>query len=330
MAKNSWSKWTDETVEKFKVMYPDSEWDVLLSTFPFSKSSMASKACELGISRRKVYSSDEDLFIQQCFDQGMPDSEIAELLPMRTATGISTRRQKLGIIAGRKWSAAENELLRNLYGTMPSDEVVKHFPKRSRNAIISHAISLGLAGYRDYHPYTDYEHEFIRKNYLSMSDVEMGEALGHPACSIKNRRNKLGCHRADSTTKYDDTALYIRRHNDSWKLESMRRCGYKCILTGERFDDIHHLTSQNTIIRATYMAENINVENFNINSLNDNERAAFLSAFYKEQSKHPFGVCLTRDIHKHFHNEYGYGNNTPEQFYEFVERFYPDRLIIVA
>lgn len=326
MAKSSWSKWTDKTVERFRAMYPNSTWDELLAEFPFSKSSMKSKACELGIARRNTYSEKEDSIIIRCARNGMSDREISEILTGRSISGIATRRQRLGIVNDSRWTCEENDRLRALYGTMPADKVSEYFPERSRNSIVSHATALGLRGYFDYHFYTEDEHEFIRQNYSSMSDSEMGAILGHPACSIKNRRNKLGCHRHDGSTKYEDISLYIRRHNEKWKADSMRQCNYKCVLSGERFDDIHHLVSQNSILRDVFLIRGIDADSFDINALNESERLEFLDVFYSEQAKHPLGICLTHNIHKQFHDEYGYGDNTPAQFNEFVKRFYPDRL----
>lgn len=237
---------------------------------------------------------------------------------------------RIGAVIDNSWSDEENALLTDLYGTAPAEQISAFFPKRSTNSIVLHAKSLGLSGFSTYHTYTEREHEFIRQNYLYMSDSKIGDLLGHPACSIKNRRNKLGCHRKVGATKYEDIGVYIRRHNDAWKIMSMRNCGYKCILSGERFDEIHHLFSQNTIIKNVFDDMEIDVSQFDINALSDCERNDFLEKFYQEQAKYPPGVCLTRKIHKHFHDEYGYGNNTPEQFYEFVERFYPNRLTYIA
>ena len=46
-----------------------------------------------------------------------------------------------------------------------------------------------------------------------------------------------------------------------------------------------------------------------------------LSTFRKIQSNYPLGVCLTKEIHKKFHEVYGYGNNTEEQWNDFVKNY---------
>lgn len=45
----------------------------------------------------------------------------------------------------------------------------------------------------------------------------------------------------------------------------------------------------------------------------------FLSIFNDIHSKYPLGVCVRKDIHDLFHNIYGSGGNTIEQWNKFCE-----------
>ena len=53
--------------------------------------------------------------------------------------------------------------------------------------------------------------------------------------------------------------------------------------------------------------------------LSADELDIILQQFYKVQSMYPLGICLKKNIHKEFHDIYGYGDNTPEQFEKFLE-----------
>ena len=43
--------------------------------------------------------------------------------------------------------------------------------------------------------------------------------------------------------------------------------------------------------------------------------------FIELQNSYPLGVCISKPIHVLFHQLYGSGNNTPEQWYIFSENF---------
>jgi hypothetical protein len=117
------------------------------------------------------------------------------------------------------------------------------------------------------------------------------------------------------------TVLYahLRSCISEWKEMSMQKSNYKCVITGDAFDEIHHTYSFKNIINDTlnnlglpvkqsvyeYTSEEIELiekECLRIHILN-------------------LGVCLRKDIHKLFHDEYGYGNNTLEHFEEFKQNY---------
>ena len=64
------------------------------------------------------------------------------------------------------------------------------------------------------------------------------------------------------------------------------RDNYKCIICGKPFDAVHHLDSYNWCIEGRTLDTN--------------------------------GVCLCKNCHKNFHMAYGYGDNTKQQFEEWV------------
>lgn len=250
---------------------------------------------------------------------GRSDAEIAEVLG-RTGAGIETRRQRLNMThRPGAWSADEESILTELYGLIPATSVSDLLPGRSRNAVVAHAMKLGLVGYRPYHTYTTEEEKFIADNYLNMSDEDIGAILGHPGSSIKNRRNRLGLHRK-VTTNYETACAFFRKYNIDWKEDSMRASAYKCVVSGDRFDEIHHLVSLNTIVENAINLLGCGSCGFDPNTASTEEKRNFIDAVKTEQSKYPLGVCLRHDIHSAFHRMYGFGNNTEEQFNEFLER----------
>jgi len=215
-----------------------------------------------------------------------------------------------------KWKEEEKELLFDCYSTHYVDEILYLFPERSKNSIILMAEKLGLDNAYN-RKYTEKDNLFITENYLELSDKEIAKVLNRAPQSIKEHRRKLGLKRPQLKGTYEDVNEFLRKNNKIWKRESMIKCGYKCIITGGKFKAIHHLYGMNLIIDKTLKNINFN-DNIDINNLNSDEKELLLNAFLKEQSKYPLGVCLCDEIHKDFHNKYGYGNNTPEQFDEYI------------
>lgn len=322
-------KWTNEAKEKFIQMYPACSMEEMMKEFPVSKKTIAAMACKLKVKRQNTanakYTEDEDNILLNGIHNKMTVADIQKNIPWRTKSSIQSRLEQISDNKRRYWTNEDDNLLRSVYEVLPLDETVQLFPNRTRNSIITHAIKLGLHAYVDTKYYSKQEELFILNNYQNMSDDEMACVLGRSKSSIKNHRALMGIYRTQKgNTNYENVSIYVRRHNKQWKQDSMMNCSFRCAITGKRFDEIHHLVSLNTILQNVYSNLNINQETFDINAISEQERDEFMQCVYEEQSKHPLGVCLCKDIHCQFHNQYGYGNNTIEQFIEFVYKNYPN------
>jgi len=113
--------------------------------------------------------------------------------------------------------------------------------------------------------------------------------------------------------------VYLREFIDEWKKDSMSNCNYKCIITGDKFNNIHHLYSFNKILREVMEESGLPVYT-KINNYTEDELILLRLTNIKIHNKYPLGVCLRKDIHNLYHHLYGY-NNTPEQFEEFKIRY---------
>lgn len=112
---------------------------------------------------------------------------------------------------------------------------------------------------------------------------------------------------------------FLRARILEWKKESMRACGFKCVITGTEFNAIHHLYSFDLILGETMKTLNIPIYS-QINQYTNVELEQIEDLFLKLHNKYGLGVCLCEEEHKLFHSTYGYGNNTPEQFEEFKQK----------
>ena len=110
---------------------------------------------------------------------------------------------------------------------------------------------------------------------------------------------------------------YLRRHLNEWKRASMKACNYKCDITGERFQVIHHLYNFSDIVKETL--KEVKLDYKEIGEYTKEELFLLVETCNKLHNKYGLGVCLTEDLHKEFHSIYGIENNTPKQYYDFKE-----------
>lgn len=113
---------------------------------------------------------------------------------------------------------------------------------------------------------------------------------------------------------------FLRNNINQWKLDSMKNSKYKCVITGNDFDVIHHLYNFNKILQEIIEETKLTLYN-NISKYTPDELQLLVDKCLEIHYRYPLGVCLSIEIHKLFHNLYGVLDNTPEQFEEFKQRY---------
>lgn len=327
MAK-TYKNWSQDEIDWFINNYPYSDLYYMSEYLEMSIDSIRHLASKLGLKRKKngTFTAEEDELIARYWPD-MPEDEFVEkYMPHRTVRGIQVRASKLGVVRRNKWTDLEDEFLVQNYTKYTIQELSDMIKTHSRESVYNRLKKLGLTSAGTF-KYSANDIEYIRSNYLSMTDGEIGVLLNRSEIGIKIMREKLGLYRLDPTSdnKYISILKFIQANNTLWKKESMERCGFKCVISGDVFDDIHHVYAKNMILSDIIEQYNLE-EDFDINTCDESLRQELLRGFLNEQAKHPLGLCLSKDLHKLFHIKYGFGNNTPEQFIEFVNDVAPDKV----
>ena len=114
------------------------------------------------------------------------------------------------------------------------------------------------------------------------------------------------------------------------KKESMKECNYKCVLTGSKKFEIHHLYGFANILNETIEEYSIELKEYS--EYTQEELNDILEKFLIVHSRYPLGVCVRKDIHMLYHSIYSKCVNNEDQWNQFVQEFkngiYDERLKI--
>ena len=319
---NKTIRWNNEELEILKNNYSTTDWDVLSNLlYRHNKEDIITKASKLGIKREQYFWSEEDIdILKNSYSKGLPLKDIEKLLNGKfNQQSIATKANKLGVVKIKKWTDEETDIIKNYYSFMPLDEICKLLPNRKRNNIIAKAKNLGIKSYEYLQKHWSEEDlDFLISNYKNMTDEEIAHILNRSIDSIRGKRDCLKLLRPVEKGVYDYLSEYIRKRNKQWKKDSIKKCGYQCVITKGRFQAIHHLYGMNLILKETLEELNM-IEKEHFEDYTENELNIIVNKFYEVQSRYPLGLCLSQEIHKDFHDKYGYGNNTPEQFEKYLK-----------
>jgi hypothetical protein len=175
---------------------------------------------------------------------------------------------------------------------------------------------------------TEYKNAHTKMDYICLKHSNIiqqttwnkfEQGSGCYYCAVERRKGEgNGFWKGGLTPLYN----YLRRNLKEWNIASMKASGYKCVITGEKANgnfEIHHLKSFNLILNEILNELSLPI----YDNIGKYSKEQIVEIDKLNQKKHfeLLGVCLKPEIHTLFHQTYGYGNNTPEQFEEFKERY---------
>lgn len=147
---------------------------------------------------------------------------------------------------------------------------------------------------------------------------------GCSGCSICAHEKQSGQNHWNYKGGVSEIFELMRSWLTAWKTDVLKYYNYQCFLTDSNKNFvIHHITSFNTL--AFKVCNSLNIPlNTTVNNLSSDEMDKIKSELMKYHTL-TSGIVISEAIHKKFHSIYGYGDNTYEQFKEFVKEYYPNR-----
>lgn len=315
------NRWTKDEMELLKKYYSYLDWEELCNILPrHKKENIISKASTLKIKREQYFWDENNIDILiDSYNRGLSTSEIAKELNYKfSESAIVTKANKMNLKKVTKWTDNEIKILKENYSRCTFEELLELLPNRNKDSIKTKAQKLNL---QSVYIWKENEKQYIINNWETTPDYIMASVLNRSQRSVKWQREQLGLFRQDKNVKhYESLTKFLRSNNSQWKKDSMESCEYKCVLTGSKDFQIHHLYGVSAILRD--MVQNYNIElKENFEEYTDEELNTILVLFLEIQSQHPLGECVDAKLHTLFHSLFGQQYNTPQQWEIFKQEY---------
>lgn len=292
--------------------YCNKKFERIVSEVKKNKRHYCSKQCM----RNDLYWSMEDVDILINNYKKISNKEIQNMLSTKwSVEAIKRKAQLLGITKSSDWTETEIDILISNYSIRPLKEIVNMLAPRTIFSVLGKAHSLGLKGYYYLNnTYSDKEIEFLKNNYLSMSNQQLADSLDRTPSAISQHLYVLGLFRPKEKTKYNTLAEYVRGRLTPWINQTKQKYNYTCQITGQKSNIVlHHIRGFSLLLE-----ESIDLLNFpiyeKIEDYTKNQLDLLVNSFFFLQDYYQEYICISETIHKDFHSKYGYGNNTKEQW----------------
>lgn len=257
-----------------------------------------------------------------------------------------------------KWTNEEDSLMYKYYKDFTGEELHNiFFPNRTIRSIECHASTLGLVG-KNYEAknranvsrsfkcserlkgrtLSEEAKEKIsatKKEYFKTHDGWWkGKKRSPEQCKMISERMK-GKWAGDKNPRHInplngelngrwkggilDTYVELRSDTKDWFNESMEFCNYSCVITNGEFDNVHHTTAFRDIVDEDFRITGIEVKP-KVCDYTTEDFEILRSTLKDLHGLYGYGACVNKEVHKLFHDNYGYTNFSPFDFLDFIYR----------
>lgn len=256
------------------------------------------------------------------------------------------------------WTKEDLDLLKSIYADYTNEEIIeKFFPNRTIRSLESTADKYGFSGKseetykrscvirgikcseknkgRVMSDETKQKLSVIRKEYYKTHSSPMkGKKLSDERrreISLRNQGKWSGNNnprvlnpfkgKDNPNWKGGITALYqeLRSDTKQWLLDSAEFTSYNCVITGLNFDNVHHLYPFKDIVNDVF--NNIGIDKRkNISEYSNEDELTIRNELIRLHKLYGYGASLNKEVHKLFHDLYGYTNTNYNDFLEFIKR----------
>lgn len=230
-------------------------------------------------------------------------SKLRYLCPTHGEQSISYTNLKAGKGCPKCGKVKASNKTKNSYGKVKKDFEDRGYALTSKTYINTH---------------TKLQYLCPQHGEQSISHGNLMSGFGCPMCYFENNHGKNS-----SSWKGGISSLnkYLRGIITNWSKESIENANYTCCITGIRGKSlaVHHQYGFNLLVKDTLMDTGLPIKQ----SIGEytTEELEDIKCIFMDKHKLYEPVVLQKFVHILFHTIYGRGDNTPEQFQEFRERY---------
>ena len=258
------------------------------------------------------------------------------------------------------WSDEDLELLKNVYHDYTNEELVdKFFPNRTKHALDTVALKNGFAwktsktyerskvqrgikvskimkGHKMSDETKRKLSESKREYYKTHDAWAKGKHFSNEHCkNISESKKKVGKWKGESNPRHiqplngslngnwqggtTNLLQELRSDTKDWFNESIEFCNYSCVVSGLNFDNVHHTTAFKDIVDETFNLVGIDKRN-TVSDYTEEEFDNLTEVLKHLHNEYGLGACMTKEVHKLFHDNYGYKDFTAYDLLDFVYR----------